>query len=167
MRLNLKRLGLLAGKCARVFAERADLTPQRIDLMLLLRGFRLSQKEIAWRLCVSHPVVSRMLSALEELELVRRVTDPEDRRRRIPLLTARGYARLALCFPEPTTRGAQATGEATWLASWRPLLAELGLRVDNVLRARTPWFFEALAAWNSRYGRDLELRNEWALWPPK
>lgn len=163
MRLNLKRLALLSGKCARVFAERAGLTPQRVDMLLLLRGFRLTQKEIAWRLCVSPPVVSRMLSALEDLELVYRAGDRADRRRRIPQLTDAGQARLARCFPEPTTRGAQTTGEATWLATWRPWLAQqLGLRVDSMLRARPPApdCYEVFAAWNRRYGRDLELRNE-------
>ena len=129
--------------------------------MLLLRGFWLTQKELAWRLCVSPPVVSRMLSALAELGLVQRDVDPQDRRRRVPRLTEAGYARLALCFPEPTTRGAQATGEATWLATWRPWLAQLGLRVDTILRARVPGFFEEMAAWNSRHGHNLELRNEW------
>lgn len=161
MRLNLKRLGLLAGKSARVFASRAALTPQRVDLMLLLRGFRLTQKELAWRLCVSRPVVSRMLTALEELALVARTIDPSDRRRRIPRLTRSGAARLALCFPEPTMGGAQAVGEARWLEYWRVPLAHLGLRVDSILRARVPVCFEVFAAWNSRYGHDLELRNEY------
>lgn len=76
MRLNLRRLGLLAGKAARMFAARAKLTPQRIDLLLLVRRGRYSQTDLAHRLCVTPCVVSRMLKALVMLDLVAQETSP-------------------------------------------------------------------------------------------
>lgn len=160
MRLNLKRLGLLAGTCARAFAARARLTPQRVDLMLVVRSGPHTQQQIAHRLCVTRPVISRMLAALRELGLIRDARDPEDRRRRIPELTPEGRERLALCFPTPTTRGAQSTGEAEWLSAWRRNLAMLGVRVDSILRGRMP-FFAGMAAWNGRHGSGLEPDFSW------
>ena len=111
MKLNLRRLGLLSGRAARVFAARAKLTPQRVDLMLLLRSYRLNHTELAERLCVSRPVVSRMLHALVTLGLVCSHTDERDSRARIPRLTQSGFERLARCFPNRTRRGAQDVGE--------------------------------------------------------
>ena len=165
MRLNLKRLGLLAGRPARVFAERAGLTPQRIDLMLLLRGWELPQWEIAQRLCVSRPVVSRMVDALVELELVIR-TRTEDGRVRIPRLTAKGRARLALCFPNPTFHGAQDEGEIRWLRVWRHAIAGLGVRVDSILRSRQPDFFHLFVAWASRYDLTYDRPHDWWITAP-
>lgn len=157
MRLNLKRLALLSGTCARAFAARARLTPQRVDLMLLIRGEKLLQRQLAERLCVTRPVVSRMIAALCELGLVRNVVAWFDRRCRVPELTESGQARLALCFPRPTRRGAQSTGEAEWLRAWRKHLAKLGIRVDSILRGHMPRTFAVYAAWNNRHGTGLEL----------
>jgi len=167
MRLNLKRLGLLAGKAARVFAARAELTPQRIDLMLLLRGAPLSQRQIAERLCVCGAVVSRIVDALVELELVERLVPVDDRRLRIPRLTVLGVQRLARCFPRATRHGAQDVGERTWLRAWRSDIATLGIHVDNILRSRTPDFFRAMAMWNACFGRGLFLRNEISYFEPE
>ncbi len=147
MQLNLKRLALLAGPCARAFAARAGLTPQRIDLMLLVRRYAMSQVEIADRLCVTPPVISRMVAALRELGLVITVPDRRDARMRVPRLTEQGQARLALCFPTRTTRGAQTTGEAQWLAVWRPHLAANGIRVDSVLRGYGALDFAVYRHW--------------------
>ena len=146
MRLNLKRLGLLAGKAARLFAARAALTPQRVDLMLQLRGWRLRQADLADRLCVTRSVVSRMLDALVELGLVVRTIGESDRRERYPELTEAGCARLALCFPEPTWEGAQDRGEIRWLHRWREPIADLGIVVDSILTSRQPNIFASFAA---------------------
>ncbi len=152
MHLNLKKLALLTGTCARAFAAKAGLTPQRVDVLLLVRRFHCTHREIALQLCVSRPVISRMLAALRELGLVYEVDDFRDRRRRIPQLTEAGRARLAMCFPSPTIRGAQTTGELEWLASWRSTLARLGVRVDSVARGRLPTFasFEVWKQWRAR-----------------
>ena len=146
MRFNLRRLGLLSGKAARRFAARAGLTPQRVDLMLLVRGWRMNQADIARRLCVSPSVVSRILDALVELRLVRRTRDDFDARGRVPELTEAGRARLALCFPKPTFHGAQDEGETTWLRYWSRSLADLDIHVDSILRSRAPSYFEGYAA---------------------
>ena len=127
------------------------LTPQRLDLMHLAGTCDLSQRELAERLCVSRPVVSRMLAALERLRLVYRVEDPADRRTKFTRLTREGAAAVAQCCPTGSSRGAQATGEAIWLHAWRARIARLGLRVDSILRARVPQSFAALAAWNRGY----------------
>jgi DNA-binding MarR family transcriptional regulator len=146
MRLNLRKLGLLAGKAARMFSAQVQLTPQRIDLMLQLRVWRLNQKELAERLCVTPPVVSRMLDALVELGLVRRTTASTDMRARYPELTGEGRARLARCFPIATRHGAQDQGEITWLREWRTAIATLGIRVDSILRSRLPDLYPNFAA---------------------
>lgn len=150
MQLNLKRLALLTGPCARAFAARAALTPQRIDVMLVARRYAASFREIAAMLCVSPPVVSRMVAALSELGLVYVEVDPRDRRRRVPRLTEAGRARLALCFPSPTRRGAQTTGELEWLSAWRSTLTSLKIRIDSVFRGYVPRF-AGFAAWAERY----------------
>ena len=157
MKLNLKRLGLLAGRAARVFAARAGLTPQRVDLMHLAREFDLSQRQLAERLCVSTPVVSRMLAALERRGLVYRVEDPRDRRNKFTRLTRDGLDAVGQCCPAADSRGAQATGEGIWLAAWRIKLARLGLRVDSILRARAPRDFADLADWNRRYAPEATV----------
>ena len=151
MRFNLRRLGLLSGKAARRFARRAGLTPQRIDLMLLVRRSRLSQREIASQLCVSPSVVSRILDALVELGLVERTCDLHDGRIRVPELTHTGRERLARCFPDPTFHGAQDEGEITWLAYWRTSIANLGIQVDSILDSVAPAYFDGYAVHHECY----------------
>lgn len=140
MRLNLKRLGLLAGKGARMFAERAKLTPQRVDLLLMLRRERLKQSDLAAFLCVTRSVVTKMVVALEGLGLVVRTIGERDRRERYAQLTEQGRRRLALCFPTPTKYGAQDQGEIQWLRHYRTYIATLGIRVDGILRSKPPFF---------------------------
>ena len=142
-----------------MFAERAELTPQRIDLMLLIRGWRLTQTQLANRLCVIPCVVSRMLTALVDLGLVTKEVCEHDRRARIPRLTAEGARRLALCFPDATCHGAQDHGERAWLRWWRAAMARLGIRVDSVKRARVPAYFDVLALKHECYP-ELILRNQ-------
>ncbi len=163
MRLNLKRLGLLAGRAARIFAARAELTPQRIDLMLQMRGWQLCQADLADRLCVTRPVVSRMIDALVDLRLVVRTASEVDKRKRIPRLTDAGRARLARCFPQPTWHGAQDHGEIRWLRRWRGAIAELGICVDSILDSRTPQIFANFAA-----KHECVPDHEWEPWnvPP-
>jgi len=157
MRLNLKKLGLLAGKAARIFAARAGLTPQRVDLMLLMRGWSLKQADLADRMCVTRCVVSRMLDALVEQDLVVRRVGDTDRRERYPELTQKGREALAKCFPEPTFHGAQDHGEIRWLHRWRHNIALLGIRVDSILRSRPPQIF-------ANYAAKHELTPDW-YWP--
>ncbi len=161
MRLNLRRLGLLAGKAARMFAAQANLTPQRVDLMLLVRRGRYSQTDLAHRLCVTPCVVSRMLKALVQLRLVVQETCDRDGRVRLARLTEDGQTRLARCFPRPTYSGAQDHGETKWLRWWRDSMSRLGIRIDTVRRARIPsdhlWFVLAL---KRECWPELVMRNE-------
>jgi len=139
MRLNFKRLGLLCGKAARACARVASLTSARADLLaLLLRGEHV-QVELAAILCVSAPVVSRMLRALEQLRLVVRRRDPRDRRYKICSLTAEGRERAHACLDEvggdsaDGSWSAQCVGEARWIQDWRTPLQRMGLDVSSVL----------------------------------
>lgn len=127
--------------------------------MLLLRGWKLPQKEIAQRLCVVDSVVSRLVDALVDLRLVVRCRQG-DGRHRYPRLTSLGLQRLALCFPVPTRHGAQDEGEITWLRYWRDYIASVGIRVDSILRSRPPPTFGTLAT-------KRELVPAWILEPWK
>lgn len=149
-----------------MFAARAQLTPQRVDLLLLLRRETLKQSHLANFLCVTRSVVSRMVAALEELGLVVRSNGVDDRRERYASITEAGRKRLALCFPKPTWHGAQDEGEIKWLRWWREAMASLGIRVDNVLRSRQPLFFACLAAKKecNPEPRDLVPRELWWDW---
>lgn len=126
MRLNYKRLGLLAGKAARECARMIGLTSARLDLMVLVWRFDRTQVELATILCVSPSVISRMVDALEELGLVVR-TVPLDRRKRVIRPTAQGLMKLrALDVPgidEGGLKGAQCVGERVWTRYWRPHLS--------------------------------------------
>lgn len=163
MRLNLKRLGLLAGKGARMFAARADLTPQRVDLMLLLRQATRRQSDVANTLCVTRSVVTKMVNALEALGLVVRAIGTKDKRERYASLTQRGRERLARCFPTPTRHGAQDQGEIQWLRWYRSYLATLGIRVDGVLRSKPP-FFAGMAAHQECYPWVFARRETLQAW---
>lgn len=144
-----------------MFAARANLTPQRVDLMLLVRSGRYGQTDLAHRLCVTPCVVSRMLKALATLGLIVQEICESDRRVRIPRLTEDGRLRLALCFPSATRTGAQDHGEAMWLRWWRGSMRRLGIRVDNVPRARMPSdeLCSALALKHECWP-ELVIRNE-------
>jgi len=90
MRFTFKRFVLLAGVSARALASVAELTPQRVDLLLAIRLGPLVQKEIASELGVTQPVVSRMIYALEKLGMIERHNMPTDRRFKMVSLTAKG-----------------------------------------------------------------------------
>lgn len=124
-----------------MFAARAELTPQRVDLLLMLRRETLKQSDLANYLCVTRSVVTRMVDALEDMGLVTRTRGSTDRRERHASITEAGRARLALCFPEPTWHGAQDQGEIQWLRWWRKHIAAYGIRVDSILRSRVPTTF--------------------------
>jgi DNA-binding MarR family transcriptional regulator len=148
MRLNFKRLGLLGGKAARECAKLAGLTSARVDLMVLLRRYDRSQVELATILCVSPSVVSRMVTALEELGLVWRHVPDWDLRIRFIRLTDAGLAQLHLCFgdapklPHDGTRSAQCVGEAAWLLDWKAPLAKRKARIGSLVRSAAPPFWE-------------------------
>jgi len=162
MRLNFKRLGLLCGKAARACARVAGLTSARADLLaLLLRGEH-PQVALAAILCVSPPVISKMVRALVAQGLVRRRIPDDDRRYRLCSLTAEGLARAHRCLDEiggdtaDGTWSAQCIGEATWTHDWKKPLSRLGLEVRIIVEQdAVPWpSFDAMQAWNRQHTYD-------------
>lgn len=91
---TFKRFVLLAGRCARKLAQFADLTPARLDVLLRLRARPMWQSELVLDMCVHPSVTSRMLKALEKLDLVRRFKDELDARQRVVWLTDRALLAL-------------------------------------------------------------------------
>lgn len=156
MRLNHKRLALLSGKAARACARVVGLTPARVDLMAILLVAEKSQMQLAAILCVTAPVVSRMLEALEDLGLVRRRVPSWDRRRKLVSLTAAGRQRLVICLDDHDRRepdgihSAQCIGENTWLHDWLRPLTRLGLELESYfeLERVSEALFTAMQAWN-------------------
>ena len=91
-----------------------ELTPRHLSLlsMLLLDG-PLTVSELAERLSVAPTTVSLIVSELSNKQVLRRRTDPEDRRRRIVDL-------------EDDVRPAVSRWLAPGLRAWREALAPLG-----------------------------------------
>lgn len=96
--VTFKKLYLLAARRARAFAAIAGLTHQRADLLIAIMRRALSQRELVETLCVSAPVVSRMVSALEKLGLVERRRSDRDKRVKLVDITKDGMARLNVYF---------------------------------------------------------------------
>lgn len=154
MRLNFKRLALLGGHAARGVAKLVGLTPARLDFVTVLRNGPLCQRDIAARLCVSEAVVSRMVRALMQLGLVRRVIPTADRRFRVVSLTSFGryqYDDLTECewlMHDEARFDSQSLGESRWHYDWKCPLRELGLAFlggnfahdeDGAWPRNTPW----------------------------
>jgi DNA-binding MarR family transcriptional regulator len=91
LRVTFKRLMLLAGKGARAMASLVWLTPQRCDLMFYLREKPMIQRDLAFEMGVVRSVVSKMVTALEQLGIVERRGVEGDRRLRLVTLTQRAF----------------------------------------------------------------------------
>src|SRR5262249_9045251 len=98
MLFTFKRFVLLAGRNGRAFSKLNGSTPQRNDLLLVVRLGELPQQGIAVGRGVTGPVISRMVDALEELGFVKRTIPKEDRRMRIVSITPKGEASLNVLF---------------------------------------------------------------------
>ena len=133
-RFSFRRLVLLAGKGARAFAALAQLTPARGDMMFAMLREELSQKQLVLALGVSKSVVSRMVRALEKLQLVARRTPKEDRRVRLVSLTESGRVALDIFFdgwmPDDGHESIQADAEHEVLEQLRDELVGTGFRVE-------------------------------------
>jgi len=73
----------LTARAKRELATGLDsrLTPGHLPVLgMILRSQRITQSEICERLLVDKASLSRMITKLEQLELVKREVDPEDRR---------------------------------------------------------------------------------------
>lgn len=151
LRLTFKRTTLLVNHWARRLARVADLTPARADLMILLRDHPMLQAGIIREMCVSAPVVSRMLKALEGLGFVKRKRHPSDRRYCIVELTPLGQEALAPLFedllPDDDETGTvQDAAEAITLEYLRGPLEQLAIQTvipcDRNLRDTLPTLFD-------------------------
>jgi DNA-binding MarR family transcriptional regulator len=131
VRFTFKRFVLLAGKNGRAFSKLNGSTPQRNDLLMLIRHGELAQKQIALALGVTRPVVSRMIDALEERGLVKRTIPPEDRRYRIISLTPKGEKSLMVLFDnyacEDGIRSLQSDMEGSLMYEWGLVFKQAGV----------------------------------------
>ena len=84
---------------SQVAARQAGLTPQQHQALLAIKGFPgrevVTVRELAERLLLRHHSAVGLLDRLEGLGLVRRQTDPDDRRRVLIALTAKAERLLA------------------------------------------------------------------------
>jgi len=90
-----------------------DLTPARYDMLAALHQYRMPKVPQSWlkqTLGVTAPTISRMVTSLQERQLVVRIVDDEDRRKRFVLLTAYGkrMLRSARRFAEHSFKVARA-----------------------------------------------------------
>ena len=133
---TFKRMVLLAGRCARAFADVIGLTPARCDLMLAIEDNEMTQNELAATLSVTPPVVSRMVKALVTLGLVVKRKNDRDRRFNFIALTKRGkYALLGLYDDIiPDDIHVQFAGEDRSLGYWEQDLAAAGVTTQPPAR---------------------------------
>ncbi len=95
---HLGMLGMLATDRFATRLERIELKPKQVGLMLVLQaGLASSQLEIAKVMGVAPSLVVMFADHLEELGAVKRVRDPEDRRRQLLSLTDKGKVLLYEC----------------------------------------------------------------------
>lgn len=138
MRLNFKRLGLVGSRFARAMARLAGLTPARLDMLTLLMKGELCQRDLAAALCVTEPVISKMVRGMMKHGLVRREIPTADRRFRVVSVTTRGRETYASLTHRDWFMGtecrydAQTLGECMWMATWEVSLRET--RQDDLLR---------------------------------
>jgi DNA-binding MarR family transcriptional regulator len=134
LQFTFKRYVLLAGKRARAFAICAGLTPQRADMLLLLRNRSLVQRDIGTAFCVCPSVITRMVTALEREGLVVRRIPEEDRRLRIVSLTEKGRAALEPLFDDMLGEDdgveIEACGEWMLQDDWKEAFEEAEYRRD-------------------------------------
>ncbi|MFF7973472.1 MarR family transcriptional regulator [Streptomyces sp. NPDC007905] len=107
------RLGTLGAVVGDRFAERIerhDLKPKHVGLLTALgQGSFASQQDLAGRLGVAPSLVVALADHLETLGAVRRVRDPQDRRRQVLTLTDHGQELLAACTTEARALDAELT----------------------------------------------------------
>ncbi|WP_280361205.1 MarR family winged helix-turn-helix transcriptional regulator [Nocardia wallacei] len=95
------RLGYLGTKVADLFAAHVaelDLKPKHVGMLIELSGDgAASQQELAVRMEVAPSLVVALADHLESLDALRRMRDPDDRRRQVLSLTDRGRELLTAC----------------------------------------------------------------------
>lgn len=118
-----------------------DVPPRSLSLLLLLhRNESLGVMEVAARLRLSHPLIIRLVRDLEGEGFVQTTEDPEDARRRVIRLTARGE-RQVTAIKKATT---------VMAAAYRELSDEIGVDLLEVV--------ERIEAANSSRAFQVRLR---------
>lgn len=139
----------------------ANLTPARADLMFLLKGGPLVQRQIAELLTVSRPVISRMVTSLEKLQFVERVAVAHDRRYRLIRLTPKGFKELEKVLDgfvcEDPSASVQYTAEGLVMQDWEIALRRAGVKAD-VLSEEDQF---PLLKRMYRFTRSLNYHHEW------
>ncbi len=98
--LHLARVFQRIEQSHRELLAEFDLTPAQFDVLSQLAGQPgLHQQELADRLLVTKGNVCGLLDRLEQVDLVERRPDPEDRRANTLHLTERGLGRFAEAAP--------------------------------------------------------------------
>ncbi|MGW7258452.1 MarR family winged helix-turn-helix transcriptional regulator [Streptomyces sp. NPDC054834] len=109
------RLGTLGAVIGDRFAERIEpyaLKPKHVGLLTALgQGPFASQQDLAGRLGVAPSLVVSLADHLEGLGAVRRVRDPDDRRRQVLTLTEQGHRLLGHCAAEARALDAEITAQ--------------------------------------------------------
>lgn len=89
------------------YLARFGLTPPQFQVLTVINRLasqRLTQRRLAGELYVSFPNATIMLARLEEMRLVRRRPNPEDRRERFVRLTRAGHMLLQRIWKEHQTQ---------------------------------------------------------------
>jgi DNA-binding MarR family transcriptional regulator len=165
VRFTFKRFVLLAGKNGRAFSKLNGSTPQRNDLLMLVRHGPLAQKQISLALGVTRPVVSRMIDALEMLGLVKRTIPPEDRRYRIISLTPKGEKSLMILFDnyacEEGIRSLQSDMEGTLMYEWGLFFKRAGVLTEHLSLEDQSELLEHMqpTVWKCAYYGDPKCDN--------
>lgn len=124
MFLSFKKLGLMSAHAARAWAKQVWLTPQRAEVLVQLHRDPLIQRDLALVLGVTRSVVSRLVTALEKLGLVRRKGVKGDRRLRLVTLSDHGIslvnALIEEDLPEPMGMGLHVTADLELLERYGP-----------------------------------------------
>lgn len=98
MLLTFKKLSLLTARTTRFWASRVWLTPARLELLLTIYEEPLIQRDVAAALGVTRSVVSKLVTVLEKLGLVRRKGIEGDKRLRLVTLTDYGIGLVGKYF---------------------------------------------------------------------
>jgi DNA-binding MarR family transcriptional regulator len=148
---GLKRAHQSTLRIARPMLSKVGLTAARFDLLYALKDRRsgMLQGRLQRTLGVSRATVSRMLSSLEDLGLVKREVDDGDRRRKRVILTPLGRERIVMAHKQLTRSGwAQlaidsALGSEGRSESWcrGPCIQQMAL-LDDLLGALRLGFYD-------------------------
>ena len=173
MLFTFKRFVLHAGRIARAFCNLSGTTPQRTDLLLLVRLEALPLKKIALELGVTPPVISRMVAALFKLGWVAKITPEADRRQRLVTITPAGREVLRMVFENDFPMEGEATvqfrSEFQLMYEWELVFEKAGVRTEMLsledqralLQRLTPTVWKTIYFGDPRWDGETEPYRHW------